>query len=127
MQWASCPRSVHSNEHARFHPCGCRPCQSGARGLVRLSIAGGFVQRGKAIEQLYGVYLYADYVPGRVWALRRTDGTNVAHREVFDGPPRVYISSFGEDAAGELYICSFDKINGRGGGKGRIYRIVEKK
>ena len=101
--------------------------QRRGRELVGMSITGGFVYRGKAIETLYGVYLYADYVTGRVWALRRTGGTNTAHREVFDGPPRVYISSFGEDAAGELYICSFDKINGRGGGKGRIYRIVEKK
>ena len=100
--------------------------QRRGRELIGMSVTGGYVYRGKAIEQLYGVYLYADYVTGRVWALRRSDGANSAHREVFRGPPRVYISSFGEDAAGELYVCAFDKADGRGGGTGRIYRIVEK-
>ena len=37
-------------------------------------------------------------------------------------PPRVYISSFGQDAAGELYVCGFDRLDGT---RGRIYRLVE--
>ena len=96
------------------------------RELIGMSVTGGFVYRGKVMSRLYGVYLYADYVTGRIWALRRTDRGDSTHREVFHGPPRVYISSFGEDAAGELYVCSFDRVDGRGGGTGRIYRIVEK-
>ncbi|MHC4142603.1 MAG: hypothetical protein ACYTA3_06710 [Planctomycetota bacterium] len=46
----------------------------------------------------------------------------LAHREVFLPPPRVCISSFGEDTAGKLYVCAFDRLDGRRGG---IHRLVE--
>ena len=37
---------------------------------VGKSITGGFVYRGKKIPELQGAYLYADYVAGKLWALR---------------------------------------------------------
>jgi glucose/arabinose dehydrogenase len=40
------------------------------------SVTGGVVYRGQRISQLYGVYVFADYVSGRVWAAR-PNGTNV--------------------------------------------------
>ncbi len=89
-------------------------------------MTGGYVYRGSAQPNLYGAYLYGDYVTGRVWALRYKDGRVLEHREVFAPGPRVFISSFGEDAAGELYVCGFDRLDGRGSGEGRIYRVVEK-
>jgi hypothetical protein len=46
----------------------------------------------------------------------------LAHREVFLPPPRICISSFGEDAAGKLYVCAFDRLDGS---RGRISRLVE--
>ena len=95
-----------------------------SRELVGMSITGGFVYRGRSQPKLTGVYLYGDYVTGRIWAMRYEGGRVTEHRQVFDGPPRVYISSFGEDADGELYVCSFDQANGRGGGTGRIYTVV---
>jgi glucose/arabinose dehydrogenase len=94
--------------------------------LVGMSITGGYVYRGRSQPPLAGLYLYADYVTGRIWAMRYENDGVAAHRRVFDGPPRVYISSFGEDADGELYICSFDGPDGRGGGTGRLYRVVVK-
>jgi glucose/arabinose dehydrogenase len=96
--------------------------QRRGRELIGRSVTGGYVYRGKALEGLVGAYVYGDYVSGRIWALRYADGRVVAHREVFAPPPRVYISSFGEDAAGELYVCAFDRLDG---GRGRIYRLVE--
>ncbi len=95
-----------------------------SRELVGMSITGGYVYRGKTQQQLVGVYLYGDYVTGRIWALRYRDGRMTEHRQVFVPPPRVYISSFGEDEAGEIYVCSFDKPDGHGGGTGRLYRVV---
>jgi len=95
--------------------------QGRSRELVGMSITGGCVYRGRSQPQLAGVYLYGDYVTGRIWALRYEDGRVTAHRQVFDGPPRVHISSFGEDADGELYVCSFDQMDGRRGGTGRLY------
>jgi glucose/arabinose dehydrogenase len=96
--------------------------QRRGRELVGRSVTGGYVYRGTAIEGLVGAYVYGDYVTGRIWALRCTEGTLRAHREIFAPPPRVHISSFGEDAAGELFVCSFDRLDG---GRGRIYRLVD--
>jgi len=100
--------------------------QGRSRELVGMSITGGFVYRGRSQPRLAGLYFYADYVTGRIWAMRYQDGRVIAHRQVFDGPPRVYISSFGEDAFGELFICSFDQPDGKRGGTGRLYRVVVK-
>jgi glucose/arabinose dehydrogenase len=95
--------------------------QRRGRELIGRSVTGGFVYRGAEINDLVGAYVYGDYVTGRIWALRYAEGAVVAHRQIFAPPPRVHISSFGEDAAGELYVCSFDRLDG---GRGRIYRLV---
>lgn len=39
------------------------------------SITGGRVYRGNRISALHGAYIFADYVSGNVWSLRRRDGT----------------------------------------------------
>ena len=90
-----------------------------------VSVTGGYVYRGKAIEGLQGAYLYGDYVSGKIWALRHENGTMTEHREVLRSDERKYIASFGEDRHGEMYICAFDQLDGRGGGRGRIYKIVK--
>lgn len=100
--------------------------QRRGREVIGQSVTGGNVYRGRAQKGLPGIYLYADYVTGRIWGLRYEDGKVTAHREVFTPPPRVYITSFGEDAQGELYVCAFDNLNGSRGGDGRIYRVVER-
>ncbi len=77
------------------------------------SVTGGHVYRGKNIRSLRGKYIYGDYVTGNIWALTPSSGgkyTNallVKHKGM--------ISSFGEDANDELYICSY--------GDGKIYKI----
>jgi quinoprotein glucose dehydrogenase len=97
--------------------------QREGRTMVGLSVTGGNVYRGSAYPALEGVYLYGDYVTGRIWALRHDQGRVTGPREVYTPPPRHYIASFGEDEAGELYICAFENLNGHGGASGRIYRI----
>lgn len=68
---------------------------------VGCSVTGGVVYRGRDLPVLYGRYLYADYCSGRMWAAAR-DGSGVWHTEVLlDTGHR--ISTFGEDAAGEVY------------------------
>jgi hypothetical protein len=71
-----------------------------------LSITGGFVYHGDAIKQLQGLYVYADYVSGRIWSLDISDPENLINTELLkaDFP----ISSFGVDQNQELYICGFD-------------------
>jgi hypothetical protein len=77
------------------------------------SITGGYVYRGTRVSSAVGRYFFGDYCSNRVWSLRVVDGkaTDVV-RESFDVPA---ISSFGEDAAGELYLISLN---------GPIYRLA---
>jgi glucose/arabinose dehydrogenase len=89
-----------------------------------MSITGGHVYRGSRYPRLRGVYVYGDYITGRIWGIRAEGGRLVAHEEILDTRRRNHISSFGEDALGELYVCAFDRLDGRGSSKGRIYRIV---
>jgi glucose/arabinose dehydrogenase len=68
------------------------------------SVTGGFVYRGKARRDLLGRYVYGDYCSGRVWSFRLLSGRLTAfRRESFTIPS---LTSFGEDAAGELYAVS---------------------
>ncbi len=88
---------------------------------VGCSITGGEVYRGCSIPDLGGAYFFADFCSGSIWSM------------VYDpesGPPAITnrtteldspsfnigsISSFGRDAAGEVYICD------RGG---EVFKIV---
>lgn len=67
------------------------------------SVTGGFVYRGKAIPDLVGAYLFADYVSGHIWALRYRDGRVTAQARLVANSGR-FISSFGEGPDGELYV-----------------------
>jgi glucose/arabinose dehydrogenase len=81
------------------------------------SITGGYVYRGTAVSALTGRYLFADYCTGWVRSLGYEGGmvTDVVdHAPVFGSLPGVV--SFGEDAAGEVYVVSL---------AGSIYRIVD--
>jgi glucose/arabinose dehydrogenase len=77
------------------------------------SVTGGYVYRGSAIPALRGFYLFADFGSGHVWA-KRGPGAN---RYTVPGANNqvTQISSFGQDAAGELYIVSL---------AGQVYKIV---
>ena len=79
------------------------------------SITGGYVYRGSAIPAIQGLYFYADYCQGWVRSFRYANG---AATELTDWPtlrPGGPITSFGEDAAGELYVV---------GGAGGVYKVV---
>lgn len=72
------------------------------------SITGGHVYRGSAIPHLVGTYVFGDFCVGHIWGLR-IDAQGAAIRtELGLSVPQVTLVSFGEDAAGELYILSFD-------------------
>ncbi len=70
------------------------------------SITGGNVYRGKHVPELFGAYLYGDYVSGQVWALSYDRERNqvIANRTIQSkGAP---ILSFGEDDEGEIYFLT---------------------
>ncbi len=86
---------------------------------VGKSITGGSVYRGKALPELEGYYVYADYVSSKIWALKYDEKEKrvTANRPIKD--PNKPVLSFGEDEQGELYFLVVAP-NGRG-----IYRFVK--
>jgi glucose/arabinose dehydrogenase len=88
------------------------------------SVTGGYVYRG-AIPELQGQYLFGDFVSGRTWTMHY-DGTTatapVERTSQLDpdgsGPLTMQfeLASFGEDAAGELYMVAIER--------GAVYQIV---
>lgn len=87
-----------------------------------ISVTGGYVYRGQKFPQLQGVYIYADYGSRNIWGLRYENGQMTAHRKIAGGAESSFITSFGEDAAGELYACAFDRPDD--GRPGRVFKIV---
>ena len=79
------------------------------------SITGGFVYRGAAIPELQGHYFYADYCQGWVRSFRLQDGQALEARQWPTLAPGGAVTSFGQDAAGELYVLSQG---------GRVFKIV---
>jgi glucose/arabinose dehydrogenase len=73
---------------------------------VGKSITGGPVYRGSRVKALVGLYLYADYVTGHVWALRYDEAQKrvTANHQIRQGGFPVF--SFGEDDQGEVYLLT---------------------
>jgi glucose/arabinose dehydrogenase len=78
------------------------------------SVTGGFVYRGDAIPAAQGRYFYGDYCSGNVWSLSLRGATAAVRRDPFHVPA---LSSFGEDANGELYLVSIE---------GKIFKLAER-
>ena len=79
----------------------------------RCAVTGGYVYRGSAIPALVGAYVFGDYCSGEVFALdAAAPRPATAYRRIITGFP---ISSFGEDTAGELYVCDLT---------GNVWQIV---
>ena len=77
------------------------------------SVTGGYVYRGRAVPDAVGRYFYGDYCSGEIWSLELRDGRSTnPRREPFSVES---LSSFGQDAAGELYLVSLD---------GAVYRLA---
>jgi hypothetical protein len=65
---------------------------------------GGFVYRGSAISNLVGAYVLGDYASGTIWELTESNSTWTRTQLLSSGKN---ISSFGQDAAGELYVVDY--------------------
>ena len=80
---------------------------------LRFSVTGGHVYRGRGAPALQGRYFYGDYGSGNVWSLKMVNGrVTTLRRERF----RISgLTSFGEDAMGELFAVSHG---------GTLYRLT---
>jgi glucose/arabinose dehydrogenase len=77
------------------------------------SITGGYRYRGNLAPSLSGNYIYGDFSSGRIWIANKNNGVWQT-TELIDS--NFNISSFGEDAHGELYLLDY---------KGVVYSIRE--
>lgn len=118
------------NFRESYHPFGKRPEPANAEFLspiweydhqIGKSITGGHVYRGKAVPELSGKYLYADYVSGKIWALDYDQESGKVKGNYAIPSPMLPTITFGEDEAGESY---FAIVNGDGKG---IFRLTPKK
>jgi glucose/arabinose dehydrogenase len=80
----------------------------------RCSITGGYVVRDRGLS-LYGRYVYGDYCEGTIYSVRLRPGRARDRRPIGAKVPG--LSSFGEDAAGRVYVTSQ---------AGPVYRIVSR-
>lgn len=78
------------------------------------SITGGFVYRGSTMPEIAGHYFYSDYCLGYLKSFRYDNGT-AADARTWSVGSLGNITSFGEDASGELYMTSSN---------GRVYKLV---
>ena len=79
------------------------------------SVTGGYVYRGEEIPDLQGKYIYGDYVSGNIWSLEELPSGEVLNEQIAEMDNN-NLSSFGENAAGELFVA--------GHRLGKIFRLV---
>lgn len=84
-----------------------------------VSITGGYVYKGSLTNDgLRNKYIYGDYVSGRVWALDYNTSNGSTSNELLFKTNGQFISSFGEDEAGELYFSDY-------GANVKLYKLTE--
>jgi glucose/arabinose dehydrogenase len=69
------------------------------------SVTGGYVYRGSAAPSIEGLYVYGDYVSGRIWTLDMSDSLSPVNTLLLDTDHR--IPAFGQDDDNELYVLTF--------------------
>lgn len=78
------------------------------------SVTGGIVYRGTDVEDLEGVYLFGDFLSGRLWGLFQDTDEDFSAQVLIDNTG-LAIVSFAEDADNELYLLDYSG--------GRIYKV----
>jgi len=82
------------------------------------SITGGYVYRGTRVSALAGQYLYSDYCSGFVKSFKFSGGAATEQKDwTTELSPGHNVSSFGQDANGDVYIMTLT---------GGLSRILEK-
>jgi hypothetical protein len=77
------------------------------------SVTGGFRSRGPALADYVGTYFFGDYCTGRIWGATPNVSGSWTAVQLLD--TNLSIATFGEDAAGNLYV---------GHHGGQLHRIV---
>ncbi len=112
----ACANTVSFQCNGTTNGCSCGgvvsvdPIHEFTHGGGNCSGTGGYLYRGSDIPGLQGTYFFADFCSNQIWSFE-FDGATVSNFQTRTSelaPPGfsiTSISSFGEDNAGELYIC----------------------
>ena len=109
-------RCFEGTECTSFGLCNCpavdavEPIHVYSHDNGSCSISGGEVYRGCAIPDLAGAYFFGDFCTSQLWTLTFVDGQPLIEGRTSELTPEGGISgvsSFGKDAAGEVYICDY--------------------
>ncbi len=76
------------------------------------SVTGGYVYRGPSFPVMQGLYFFGDFCSGRIWAADAAGPNSGRVRRLAQSASQ--LTTFGEDAAGELYAATLN---------GDLYRI----
>ncbi len=88
----------------------------GFGGTSGCSVTGGYVYRGSSYPNFVGHYVFGDYCSGKIYTIY-DDGGGMSWETTTQENTSFYISTFGEDASGELYLADL--------GSGTIYHIED--
>ena len=78
------------------------------------SVTGGYFYGSDRLPDLQNVYIYGDYITGKIWGLRHDGEKLIWHQELADTPYQIIC--FAMDSDGEVFVVSYD---------GTIHRLVE--
>jgi len=87
------------------------------RGKGCRAVVGGYVYRGRAVPELRGRYVFGDFCTATVSSVRVVAGHARGLRP--EAQLGSLLSSFGEDARGELYVCAYSSRSGM------VFRLVQ--
>ncbi|XP_052437636.1 HHIP-like protein 1 [Carassius gibelio] len=101
------------------------------------SVTGGYIYRGCQMPNLNGLYIFGDFMSGRLMSLKEDPETGKwSYKEICMGADKTcsfpklinsyykYIISFGEDEAGELYFLATGAASATARA-GVVYKIVD--
>ncbi|XP_043120038.1 HHIP-like protein 1 [Puntigrus tetrazona] len=101
------------------------------------SVTGGYVYRGCQMPNLNGLYIFGDFMSGRLMSLKENpESGKWSYKEICMGADKTcsfpklinsyykYIISFGEDEAGELYFLATGAASATARA-GVVYKIVD--
>lgn len=104
-----------------FNTAGCQAAETYTKPIAeydhsedRCSVTGGYAYRGSQFPALLGKYFYGDYCGGQLYYTEQSAG---AWTVVNAAETDTLISTFGEDAAGELYLADYQA--------GALYQITD--
>jgi len=103
MEGAHCYREPDCDSSGLTLPIGEYTHEEG-----NCTVTGGYVYRGDALPEMNGNYIFGDYCSGFIWRLFRMPDGAWSQAQIHD--TSLFISSFGEDVNGELYVL--DLIGG---------------